>query len=147
MIDLDKGILFEDNGKLIKWGLPLDFIYFNNNYKLDNRGDRKIYRWGKHKILDGLELELTSMFWKEFNFKFLNRFNHVEAWFVGDLISFSEFERISKHLEIKFGKPSFTKYDEKNKEKEITYLINDVKLTLFLFEQHCYKLVFRISKI
>ena len=57
---------------------------------------------------------------------------------VGDNIAISGFENISKNLTDKFG--SARDKDETHGEKMWTWDIDGVKVDLYLFEQHCYKL-------
>jgi hypothetical protein len=142
---LDKGIFFEDNRNLLKWGFPIGLITIKNKPETLKQEDRVIFKWGKHTILGGLEVDLSTTYWRTFKIGFFKKFNHVESWFIGDKIAFTEFDKISKHLEQKFGKPSSIKNNAE--EKEIKYSLEGVEILLYLFEQHCFKLVFRISKL
>ncbi|MFM7855616.1 MAG: hypothetical protein ACKO96_27740, partial [Flammeovirgaceae bacterium] len=59
MIHLGKGLLLEDLDILIEWGPPVDKSI---SIREDENGDRTIYHWGQHKILSGLESELSQTF-------------------------------------------------------------------------------------
>ncbi len=63
---MQKGVLLEDKGILVKWGTPFtDIDQLKENKKI--RADRTEWYLGKRTILDGYEshLEVTKWFWKE----------------------------------------------------------------------------------
>ena len=146
MINLEKGIEFEDTRTFLEWNIPVEKLNEKYGTKKINEGDRTIYHWGTHNILNGLELYLTNSYWNFGKEKRIRLFDSIEFWAVGDRESKNYFESISKHLIENFGNP--TEKEELNKpEKTWIWDIDRILLRLYFFEQHCYKLHFEIKKI
>ena len=102
---LDNGITFEETSDFLKWGKFIHPLIRKFNGTKDDLGDRTTYKWGKHTILSGLELELTSSFWNFGKERWFRRFNEIEYWAIGDDTAEQEFNRISNHLIKLFGQP------------------------------------------
>jgi len=141
---INKGILFEDNGHFFEWNRTIRGLRKENIFKKVSAGDRTIYYWGMHQILDGLELELYSFYWKHKLENINKRFKSIEFKVVGDDISAFYFNLIRNHIEGLFGKG--VEDIVSDSDKLIKWSINGVKLSLLLFEQFVYKLNFKISK-
>jgi hypothetical protein len=143
-ININEGILFEDNGHFLKWYDTIRSLEKENEVRKEVSDDRTIFYWGKHQILNGLELELFSFYWK-YRLEDINkRFNSIEFKVVGDKISGQYFDLIKKHVESVFGKGLENIMSES--DKSIEWKIDGVRLYLLLFEQFVYKLNFKISK-
>ena len=143
---LHKGIVFEDTDVFLKWGSCINLLIKKNGGTKEVLGDSIMYDWGSRIILNGLEVNLSSSISKYGFDRWFSRFNKVEYWAIGDKIAKEEFNRISNHLFQFLGDPSDK--DEKMDSDEIyfTWSIGKVCVSLYLFEQHCYKLHFLIKK-
>ena len=146
-INLNEGIQFEENGIFLKWGKAINPLCNEFGKTKEIIGNSIQYNWGKHKILDGLELDLTTSFanigyarW------FRKKFNKLESWFIGDDQAIGQFDKISLHLTTLFGQPSIKEENMDLREKHLIWKIENVEISLYLFEQHCYKLHFLIEK-
>ena len=146
-LNLNKGILFEDSGVLLEWGKPIRKLIKKNNGRTENKEDRTIYHWGSHKILNGLDLDLTNHFWNFGKEAWFRKFKKIEFWAYGDNEAISNFERISKHITEQFGEPNFRKEPDKEPERNWRWELNGVDISLYFFEQHAYKLHMTIKKI
>jgi len=139
---LNEGILFEDRDEFLKWGSSIRKLSNTiRNKKIS--GDRTVYYWGKHTVLNGLELDLTTMFWRYRIESLFKKFNHIEFWAIGDKEAENYLELIRGHIENQFGNP--TKEETENREVSLEWEINNVKISLYFFEQHVYKLHLKIS--
>ena len=144
--NINNGITFEETTNFLKWGKfinPLIRKFKGSKVKL---GGRTIYNWGKHTILNGLELELTNSFNNYGKERWFRRFNQIEYWAIGDEIAKHEFDRISNHLIKLFGQPIIKDDNTDNREKYLKWKIVKIDISLYLFEQHSYKLHFIIKK-
>jgi hypothetical protein len=146
MYQLDKGIFLEDKNVLLEWGQPLEKIAADNSAKIIKQADRTIIDWGTHTILDGLTLELTNVFLLSTGFQLFKKFKSIGHQTVGDKQSFENFSLISKHLLNKIGEPS-KKDDSIEREKSWIWQTSEVKINLYLFEQHAFKLHLTIEQI
>lgn len=145
MNTLDQGILFEDSNQMIKWGKPIGLVAFQLKPRKVNGSDRTSFKWGRKRILNGLELQLQTMFWDtSFNVWF-RKFNEIESWTIGDEASQLEFERISKHLIDHFGEPTHAKKESRPIDHYLAWKFKKSSISLHLFEQHVYKLFLSIS--
>lgn len=72
---LDKGILFEDNNRFLKWGTAIKDLSKEVEVKEKLFADRTVYQWGEHIILNGLSLELTTTYWNHREDSVYKRFN------------------------------------------------------------------------
>jgi len=124
------GLLLRRNGR------PIGFL-------IEEKGDRVIYNWGKHKILNGLELELTQTFMHVDNLSH-DKFAFIDNWEVGDKKALESFKMISEHLTKELGQPS-AKDEQTIPDKFWTWNLGTVKVQLHLFEQHAFKLNLRIK--
>lgn len=141
---LDTGILFEDSNQFLYWNQPIDQLAKVFKAKKNGLGDRTIYNWGTHTILNGLKLDLTNSFLgfgEEQKNKF---FNKIEYWTIGDESALEKFDTISRHLITQFGEPS-EKDENREPERMWKWNIGKIVFSLYLFEQHCFKLHFTIQ--
>ncbi|MGZ5243416.1 MAG: hypothetical protein ACXWDO_04815 [Bacteroidia bacterium] len=145
MINLGKGLLLEDKNVLLEWGKPIHKIEEKLNKTGQDKGDRTVYNWGTHTILNGLELDLSNHFWNHGKEYWFRKFNKIEFWAIGDNSAIENFDRISIHLLKNIGEPK-TKDESNSPEKLWRWEIDDITLSLYFFEQHAYKLHFVISK-
>lgn len=144
MKNLRNGILLEDAGSFLKWGKSMKSITKKVSCEIKSKGDRTVYNWGKHKVLNGLELDLQSTFWNFEKDRWFRSLKKVEHWTIGDLEAKAQFELISNHLTSQFG-PAKTEKSSSD-ESSLIWIAEGIKLDLYLFEQHCYKLHFTISR-
>ena len=144
MKDIRNGIELEDSGSFLKWGKSMKSIAKNTTCTIKNQGDRTVYFYGKQQILNGLELSLQSMFWNFGKDRWFRRLNKIEHWAIGDQEAQADYARISKHIITQFGRPQEEKVHAE--EKHQVWKFHNVELSLFLFEQHCYKLHFTICR-
>jgi hypothetical protein len=143
---INNGITFEETSNFLKWGKFINPLIRKFNGTKEDLGDRTVYHWGKHTILSGLELELTNSFWNFGKERWFRRFNKIEYWAIGDNIAKQEFDRISNHLIKLFGQPIVKEENVDDKEKYSKWKIDKIEISVFFFEQHCYKLHFTIKK-
>lgn len=144
MNHLDKGIFFEDSNTLLEWGHSVEKLVKENKANIIQKSDRVIIEWGTHTLLNGLQLELSNVFLLTNP----DKFKSIEFQTSGDKQSFLSFEQISKHLLNLFGKPTVKDDDMENKRERLwSWNTNGVKITLYLFEQHAFKLHFKIEQI
>ncbi len=141
MYKLDEGIYFEDTGELLKWGKSSAKIAETVKCSIDERGDRTVYRWGWHTILNGLKVPLENMYWLGDK----HEFNSIEFKTVGDRNSKKYLEEIHSHLTNLFGSPSKVVLEE-DPEGKWTWTQGNVEITLDLFEQHAFKLFLSITR-
>lgn len=144
MTDLHSGILLEESGSLLKWGKSIKSIVKNTQCEIKDQGDRTIFYWGNHCILNGLELNLQTIFWNFGKDRWFRKLNKIEHWAIGDKEAQTEYERISKHLTTELGPPQSEKIT--SEDKSLIWKQDDVELRLYFFEQHCYKLNFTICR-
>ena len=143
---INNGITFEETNNFLKWGKFINPLIRKFNGTKENLGDRTVYNWGRHTILNGLELELTNSFWNFGKEKWFRRFNQIEYWAFGDTIAKVEFNRISSHLIKLYGQPIVNEDDIDEGEKYLIWKNDNIEFSLHFFEQHCYKLHFTIKK-
>jgi hypothetical protein len=145
--DLNLGIRFEEVGAVLKWGKSINSLLNEFGKTREIIGNSIHYNWGKQKILNGLEIELITSFanigyprW------FRKKFNKIESWAIGDDVAIKEYDRISSHIKTHFGQAIEEMEDKENREKHLLWKVENVEISLYLFEQHCYKLHFLIEK-
>ncbi len=143
---INNGIVFEEITNFLKWGKFINPLIRKFNGTKVKLGGRTIYKWGKHTILNGLELELTNSFNNFGKERWFRRFNQIEYWAIGDEIAKQEFDRISNHLIKLFGQPIIKEDNSDDREKYLKWEIVKIDISLYLFEQHSYKLHFIINK-
>ena len=144
---INNGITFEETNNFLKWGKFINPLIRKFNGTKENLGDRTVYNWGRHTILNGLELELTNSFWNFGKEKWFRRFNQIEYWAFGDTIAKVEFNRISSHLIKLYGQPIVNEGYIDDREKYLIWKNDKIEFSLYFFEQHFYKLHFTIKKI
>ena len=143
---INNGIVFEEITNFLKWGKFINPLIRKFNGTKENLGDRTVYNWGRHTILNGLELELTNSFWNFGKERWFRRFNQIEYLAIGDTIANEEFNRISSHLIKLYGQPIVIEDDIDEREKYLIWKNDKIEFSLYFFEQHCYKLHFTIKK-
>ncbi|MFZ4798648.1 MAG: hypothetical protein ACOYMA_14210 [Bacteroidia bacterium] len=145
MVNLDNGIFLEDNNVLLKWRNLVEQLAIENKAEIIRKHDRTIIEWGTHNILDGLKLNLTNVYLLTARLTMV-KFTSIESWYFGDKDSFENFNRIKNHLLIKIGEP-IEKFGSIKTDREECWIwkINLTKITLFLFEQHVFKMHFKIE--
>jgi len=141
---LDKGILFEDNTRFLKWGTAIKDLTKDIEVKEKLLADRTVYHWGEHNILNGLSLELTTTYWNHREDSIYKRFNSISFSVAGDEAN-KYLDLIKTHLKSKFGEA--LKEDTSDTQVTLDWLIGDTRLHLYFFEQHICKLNFEIRKI
>jgi hypothetical protein len=138
---LTHGILFEDNNKLLKWGTPVRDLAKQVEVKEKIFADRAVYNWGEHSILDGLKLELCTIYWNHREDSIDKLFNAVEFIAVGDDNAGQYLRLIGMHLENKFGPGRNIEGEPKS---YFQWNVNEVRITLRFMEQVANKLHFEI---
>ena len=101
--NLTKGILLEDSDVFISWDTTYNQL---NNYatQVNKKGDRTIYEFGVHKILNGLELKLSAMKWVHTSGNV--SFGSVEAALGQDETGRSNANKIKDHITKLLGVPN-----------------------------------------
>ncbi|MDB5087968.1 MAG: hypothetical protein JWR09_1962 [Mucilaginibacter sp.] len=140
---LDKGVLFEDNNKFLKWGTAIKDLK-DVEVKEKLFADRTVYHWGEQRILNGLNLGLTTTYWNHREDSVYKRFNSINFSIAGDEAN-KYLDLIKAHLENNFGVA--IKKDISDTQVTLDWLISDTRLHLYFFEQQVYKLNFEISRI
>lgn len=141
---LNIGMLFEENKKLLKWGVPINELAKQVEVKENKFADRTVYYWGEHKILDGLKLELFTVYWNHRADSVDRKFTSIEFLAVGDDHAGDHLRSIGMHLENKFG-PG--KHLEGEPDGYFEWYINEVRISLYFMQQVANKLHFKIEKI
>jgi hypothetical protein len=108
--------------------------------------DNTVYFWGKRKIFNGLELPFSTDFSNNGIKRWFRLVNRLEYKVVGDEIAKTEFHTISNHLIENLGEPKVKDESIELNEIYLEWRINKVYISLYLFEQHCYKLHLLIKK-
>ncbi len=141
---LNVGILFEDNKKLLKWGVAVSDLAKQVEVKEKRFADRTVYSWGEHTIIDGLKLQLYTVYWDYKADSGDKRFNWIESQVDGDDPAGNLFRLIGTHLEAKFG-PG--RHIEGEPDGCFEWYINEIRISLCLLERVANKLLFKIEKI
>jgi hypothetical protein len=142
---LNQGIYFEDTDQFLKWEMQVKELAKVITVKEKIFADRVVYNWGEHTILGGLKLEFTTIFWNHKDESRYKKFNAIEFWAIGNETADEYLKLISAHIEKHFGKPARKEVSEKAIELE--WIINEVRIYLYFFEQYANKLHFEISKL
>jgi hypothetical protein len=108
--------------------------------------DNTVYFWGKRKIFNGLELPFSTDFSNNGIKRWFRLVNLLEYKVVGDEIAKTEFHTISNHLNENLGVPKVKDESIELNEIYLEWRIDKVCISLYLFEQHCYKLHLLIKK-
>ena len=144
--NLNKGLVFEESNVFLKWGSCIDSYVRNNECTKEILTDNTVYFWGKRKIFNGLELPFTSDFSNNGIKRWCRLVNRLEYKVVGDEIAKTEFHTISNHLIENLGVPKIKDESIDLNEIYLEWRIDKVCISLYLFEQHCYKLHLLIKK-
>jgi len=145
MKNLSEGILFEENGALLKWGKSLDTLGKTNHAKKEDKNGRTYYYWGTHSILNGLNLDLVSDYLHDKPWYFPRKFHSIQHIVIGDIEAKKSFSELAKHLTEHFGEPQ----KEENVEQDdilLLWQIDSVTIQLYFFEMHCYRVHLTIKK-
>jgi len=140
----ENGILLEDKNVVLEWNKSVLELAKENNAKIIEQDDRIIINWGTHIILNGIKLELSNTYLLEKP----DKFNFIESTFNGDDESFNNFNLIERHIEKYYGNPIKSEDDMEIKRDKIRiWEISNIKIKLYLFEIHAFRLNFTIEKI
>lgn len=146
MYHLDKGIFLEDKNVLLPWGQTLDKLSSENNAEVLKQVDRLIINWGTHRILNGLELDLTSTYLGTPNFFLSKKFTIISSWAVGDKEAKELFIKVAEHLIPIFDEPDKEGDLKDEREQLWTWHTDDADIVVNLFEQHCFKCCLTIDQ-
>tara|TARA_R110001592_G_scaffold281992_3_gene549625 strand:+ start:949 stop:1500 length:552 start_codon:yes stop_codon:yes gene_type:complete len=124
--NLKKGILFEGNNHFIPWTKTYTDLS-NENIEIDKQGDRTIFKFGIQKVLNGLELNLTSMKWLDTKSKV--SFASIESNLGQDEQGRTEAIRIKDHLVNLFGEPNETN-EEEEWEMSLCWRFDNVEISI-----------------
>ena len=138
MTDLRDALVLEDTAERLDWGARLQPLAQQRNTEVVERGDRTIYFWGEHKVLEGLSLRLQTTFWKDW-LPAAPRLEQVEHWTIGDAEVRDDLKRIKEHLVKTFGSPVKEESGERE-EYNAAWTLPGATVTVYVFEQHCLKL-------
>jgi hypothetical protein len=144
MVNYRDGILLEDTSAFLAWDVDVQKQAEQYGAEVITKGDRTTYKWGKHKILKGLRLYLTSHYWNFDERPEERVFDNIEFWAIGDKEAIKYDELIHSHLLANFGEAS---QDEiiNGGEKMRHWIIANTKVSLHFFEMHCYRLCLKIE--
>jgi hypothetical protein len=145
MTDLRDALFLEDTAERLVWGARVQPLAQQRNTEVVERGDRTIYFWGEHKVLEGLVLRLQTMFWKD-GLAYVRRLEQLEHWTIGDAKVIDDLQRIKRHLVKTFGPPVKEESGERG-EYNAEWSLPGAKVTVYVFEQHCLKLHVTIKPI
>ena len=120
---MDKGLPIENLDLIIPWGTPLDKIHnYGQPELIVHSAQRTDAQWKNVKILGGLTLDLTAMFWQTLFGR--SKFDNVYAYIDND-----SFVKFKPHLD-KF----FKQIANSKKKNELEYFYrwtsNKCKITL-----------------
>ena len=144
--NLNKGLVFEESNVFLKWGSCIDSYVRNNECTKEILTDNTVYFWGKRKIFNGLELPFSTDFSNNGIKRWFRLVNRLEYKVVGDEIAKTEFHTISNHLIENLGVPKVKDESIELNEIYLEWRIDKVFISLYLFEQHSYKLELLIKK-
>ena len=142
---LNEGILFEETHILLKWGTDIEETIKAVQGRKERRSDRTIYHWGEHTILNGLTLDLTTVYWDHIAGDDVKRFTHIEFLSMGDQHAEKQLELITAHLEKQQGPPVKGKLNEP--DISLGWKTKGVIFSLEYYERYAYKLHFEIKRI
>ncbi len=143
---INNGVLFSDSKSFLNWGVPADILKNSIGAKKKIFADRTVYNWGEHEILNGVKLDLFTVYWDHKESSQDKLFNSIEFRATGNEDAERYMEVIKSHIEISFGVPN----DKHITETETIYewVVLNVKIYLRFYEQyHINKLHFEISKL
>ena len=144
MTTFKSGILFEDTGDTLEWNSSLDQLARRIKSKRVNSAGRITYDWGLHSILNGLSLNLSTTVYEVSLANDFGTFKSIEFWAIGDQDAERYLRIILIHLKKQFGLPTWEKKNGPDETYE--WVIEDVAIKLYFFEQHAYKLHLTLSK-
>ncbi|MFB9841157.1 hypothetical protein [Mucilaginibacter ginsenosidivorans] len=141
VVALTDGILFEDAGIFLKWGVDIeaDKLYAKKEF----RADRTIYQWGQKKILNGLSLPLKTVCWNHEQHSGTKSLESVEFLSENEDAK-HQFQAIRDHLETVLGK-SRQDEDMEPGEAALEWRIKAVKVVLNLYNKERPKVKFEMG--
>src|SRR5258708_3980243 len=125
--NISRGLLFEDNNKFLKWGVPVKELSKMVDVKEKKFADRTVYNWGEHEVFGGLRLELITIYWNHRGDSIDKRFNAIEFLAVGDDNAGKYLKLIGRHLKNKFGAGQHIEDEPKG---YFEWHVNEVRITL-----------------
>lgn len=141
---LSNGILFEETGSFLKWGTPIEKLKNSFKARKNRRGYRDTFHWGKHSILNGLELDLSTTYWNFGVDSYFRKFSSIEFRAYSDEEAERYLKLILSHLIKEFGEAHNKKVDKSDESYD--WIVDGVSIRLALFEHHVNKLHFKITK-
>ena len=146
MYKLDKGIYLEDKNVLLEWGQRLDKLITENNIEVIKEVDRLFINWGMHKILNGLEVNLSTNYFGTPNFLISKEFTIISAWAYGDKEAKDFFHKVSNHLVTILGNPEKDEDLKDDNELVWTWYTDHADFVLNLFKNDQYKCCLTIDQ-
>jgi hypothetical protein len=135
--------LFEETNHFIPWANTFKDLE-KEDIEVVKQSDRTIYKFGKQKILNGLELDLKTMCWSHKNK------NVSFAAVTSDLgdATFGETKarEIKKYLVDLFGEPNDKNVDNEDK-MSIKWTFDNIRISIVGIEQFAMKYDIRIGWI
>jgi len=142
---INDGVLFEDTKTFLRWGADIDESAKLAQHKKERRSDRVIYHWGEHIVLNGLTLDLSTVYWDHIAGNELKRFTHVEFLSLGDRYAEKKLNIISGYLEQLLGPPAKGKLLEPDISR--SWRTRDVIFVLEYYERYAHKLHLEIRRL
>lgn len=141
VVALADGILFEDAGIFMKWGVDIeaDKLYVKKEY----RADRTIYQWGEKTILNGLKLSFKTVCWNHKQHGDTKALESVE-FLSEESNALGQFQAIRDHLETVLGN-SRQYEDMEPGEMALEWRIKAVKVALNLYNKERPKVKFEMG--
>ncbi|MFK7946868.1 MAG: hypothetical protein AB8G11_04710 [Saprospiraceae bacterium] len=141
--NLKKGILFEADNYFIPWTNTFKDLK-NENVEIVEQGDRTIYKFGKQKVLNGLELDWTSMKWSWIDKNV--PFAAIKSYLGEEDFGRIKAQKIKEHLVKLFGEPN-DKNEEKERKMSLRWIFDNVRISIVGIEQFAMKYTVRIGWI
>ncbi len=145
--NLQKGLLFEDQGILIPWLTPFNQVDSFKEKRHDS-GDRTNWYLGKRTILDGYEGHIEVMKWMWL--PWTNAFERVTAHLGFGKDGHQNFLQLIDHLKNLLGTPTKTEIEFENEnftEGSYEWTYGEVKIRVSGFDMHGARYQFRIGLI
>ena len=145
MVNYSDGIHLEDTSAFLIWDTDVNKLAVAHSAEVEVKGDRTIYKWGIHKILNGLALNLTSHYWNIDKKPEERKLTNIEFWAIGDNEATKYEELIYHHLIENFGE-AIQEETFNGGDKLRKWEIGNTKITLHFFEMHSYRLCLKLEK-
>ena len=142
---VNDGILFEETKLFLRWWTDIEELLKQVGGRKERRSDRTIYHWGEHTILNGLALDLTTVYWDHIAGDDVKRFIHIEFLSMGNQHAEKQLELITAHLKKQLSSPVKGKLSEP--DISLGWKTKDVIFSLEYYERYAYKLHFVIKRI